>query len=57
MKENKETRRFLRKCYAEEMKQPPKRGTKIVVWRNPKVKKRLATIDHSQLEKSDRESE
>ena len=59
MEENKEQRRMIRKLdrEARERNDPPKRGTKITVWRNPNVKKRLATIDKSQLKKIQDESE
>ena len=56
MEETKEQRRMLRKLHAER-NDPPKRGTKITVWRNPNVKKRLATFDKSHLKKSHDESE
>ena len=59
MEETKEQRRMLRKLHREarERNDPPKRGTKITVWRNPNVKKRLATIDKSQLKKTHDQSE
>ncbi len=57
MNKEKEQRKISRQWYKEECRKPPKRGTKVVAWRNPKVKVRLASIDRSQLNKSDDESE